>query len=204
MSASNRNTVGRSRPVESPVPADLLADVLWQRVGHTSLEHCRLSRRPGIFVLQGVLLARTESDPQQIHYAVSCGMDWTTQAVHVTVIEGAHVRRLQLERDQLGIWRRDSEILSEFEGLADVDLQTTPATNTLPIRRLRLGVGDSAETDALWIRFPELRLERLPQRYTRTTEFLYMYESQDGAFRAELEVDAEGVVVRYGNIWKRV
>ena len=94
-------------------------------------------------------------------------------------------------------------MLKEFEGLVDVDLQVTPATNTLPIRRLQLGVGESAETDALWVRFPELALERLPQRYTRTGEFRYTYESRGGAFRAELEVDAQGLVVRYGDIWKR-
>lgn len=193
----------RKQPVERSRHSDLLADVLWQRVGQTSLEHCRLSRQPGTFVLQGVLIAQGEVAPQQVHYVVACGMDWVTQAVHVTAIQGDHIRRLQLERDRLGIWRRDSEVLTEFAGLIDVDLQITPSTNTLPIRRLRLGVGESANTDALWIRFPDLSLERLPQRYTRVGEFRYTYESRGGAFRADLEVDEEGVVVRYGDIWRR-
>ena len=193
------------RPVESPVPTDLLADVLWQREGQTSLEHFRLSRMPGMFALQGILLSRAEATPQQIHYMVACGLDWVTRAVHVTTIEGQHVHRLQIERDQSGVWRRDAETLSEFEGLSDVDLQITPATNTLPIRRLQLGVGEAAETDALWIRFPELTLERLPQRYTRAAENRYTYESRGGgAFRADLDVDGEGVVVRYGDLWRRV
>ena len=192
-----------TRPVESPVPTDLLADVLWQREGQSSLEHFRLSKLPGMFALQGILLIRGEAAPQQIHYVVSCGVDWVTQAVHVTMIEGQQVRRLQLERDQSGIWRRDSEVLPEFDGLSDVDLQITPATNTLPIRRLQLDLGVAADTDAVWIRFPELTLERLPQRYTRATENQYTYESRGGAFRADLDVDDEGVVVRYGNIWRR-
>jgi hypothetical protein len=191
------------RPVESPVPTDLLADVLWQREGQTSLEHFRLSKLPGMFALQGILLSGGEAAPQQIHYMVSCGLDWVTQAVHVTLIEGEQVRRLQLERDGSGIWRRDTEVLPEFEGLHDVDLQITPATNTLPIRRLQLDPGESADTDALWIRFPELALERLPQRYTRAAENQYTYESRGGAFRADVDVDDEGVVVRYGNIWRR-
>jgi uncharacterized protein len=158
-----------NRPVESPVPTDLLADVLWQREGQTSLEHFPLSALPGMFALQGILLSGAEATPQQIHYVVTCGLDWVTCAVHVTTIEGQQVRRLQLERDQSGVWRTDSEVLSEFKGLSDVDLQITPATNTLPIRRLQLDSGEAADTDALWIwiRFPELALERLPQRYTR-------------------------------------
>src|SRR5690606_7150453 len=143
------------------------------------------------------------SGPQQIRYVVTCGEDWVTQDVGVIVVNGSSDRQLHLNRDRSGAWHSDSEVLKEFEGLVDVDLQVTPATNTLPIRRLQLGVGESAETDALWVRFPELALERLPQRYTRTGEFRYTYESRGGAFRAELEVDAQGLVVRYGDIWKR-
>lgn len=183
---------------------DLLADVLWQREGQTSLEHFRLSKLPDSFALQGILLSRSEAGPQQIHYMVSCGLDWVTREVHVTTIEGRLIRRLQLERGPSGVWRRDAEVLSEFDGLSDVDLQITPATNTLPIRRLHLGIGEGAETDALWIRFPDLTLERLPQRYTRAAVHQYTYESRGGAFRADLDVDGEGVVVRYGDIWRRV
>lgn len=192
------------RAVENQVPTDLLADVLWQRQGQTSLEHFRLSGMPGMFVLHGIVLSRAEAVPQQIQYTVTCGLDWITRAVDVTAIEGSHVHRLQLVRDPKGVWRRDAEVLQEFEGLSDVDLQITPATNTLPIRRLQLGIGQSVETDALWIRFPELTLERLPQRYTRAAGHRYIYESRGGAFRAVLDVDGEGVVVRYGDVWGRV
>jgi hypothetical protein len=198
------SAVTGTRDPERPIPADLIADVLWRREGETSLEHFRLSRMPDFYALQGILLSRAEASPRQIHYVVSCNLDWLTRAVHVTVLEGPHIQRLQLERDESGVWRSDSRVLAEFEGLSDVDLQITPATNTLPIRRLNLGVGDAAETDAVWIRFPELTLERLAQRYTRTANDRYRYESRGGAFRADLDVDEHGVVVRYGDIWQRV
>src|SRR5690606_7762361 len=152
----------------------------------------------------GIVLSRAEESPQQIHYTVAGSLDWVTRAVQVTSIEGRHIRRLQLERDQAGVWRMDGEALLEFEGISDVDLQITPATNTLPIRRLQLGVGESRGTDALWIRFPDLTLERLPQRYACAADNRFTYESRGGAFRADLDVDDEGVVVRYGDIWSRV
>lgn len=193
----------REQPADNPLQPVLLADILWKRSDRTSLEHFRLSRSLDAFLLQGVVLAHAETAPQQIHYMVSCGLDWVTRAVDLTVIQGEHTRRLRLDRDRSGVWRRDSEVLTEFAGLVDVDLQITPSTNTLPIRRLQLYPGESADTDALWIRFPDLSLERLPQRYTRVGEFRYTYESGDGAFRAELEVNEEGVVVHYGEIWSR-
>ncbi|WP_148681759.1 putative glycolipid-binding domain-containing protein [Candidatus Nitrososphaera gargensis] len=51
-------------------------------------------------------------------------------------------------------------------GIHDVDLEVTPATNTLPIRRLCLEDGKSQQVDAVWVHFPSLTLEWLQQRYT--------------------------------------
>jgi hypothetical protein len=89
-------------------------------------------------------------------------------------------------------------------GCLDVDLAFTPATNILPLRRLGLAVGESREVTAAWIRFPDLSVEPLPQRYTRLDERRVRYESRGGAFTAELEVDELGLVVRYPPLWERV
>jgi hypothetical protein len=89
-------------------------------------------------------------------------------------------------------------------GCLDVDLAFTPATNILPLRRLDLAVGESREMTAAWVRFPELSVEPLAQRYTRLDERRVRYESRDGSFTAELEVDELGLVVSYPPLWERV
>jgi len=89
-------------------------------------------------------------------------------------------------------------------GCLDVDLAFTPATNFLPLRRLGLAVGESREMTAAWVRFPDLSVEPLAQRYTRLDEHRVRYESRGGAFTAELEVDELGLVVRYPPLWERV
>jgi uncharacterized protein len=89
-------------------------------------------------------------------------------------------------------------------GCLDVDLAFTPATNILPLRRLSLAVGESREMTAAWVRFPDLSVEPLAQRYTRLDERRVRYESRDGSFTAELEVDELGLVVRYKPLWERV
>jgi uncharacterized protein len=89
-------------------------------------------------------------------------------------------------------------------GCLDVDLAFTPATNILPLRRLALAVGESREMTAAWVRFPDLSVEPLPQRYTRLDERRVRYESRGGAFTAELEVDELDLVVRYPPLWERV
>jgi hypothetical protein len=99
---------------------------------------------------------------------------------------------------------RDGKPLSEVAGALDVDLGFTPATNTLPIRRLALAVGESAPVRSCWLRFPELRLEPLEQTYTRESEQTFRYQALvDGEpFMARLDTDAHGRVLRYEGLWE--
>ena len=94
----------------------------------------------------------------------------------------------------------DGAPVRALKGCTDVDLGCSPATNTLPIRRLRLAVGASHTIRAAWVRFPELVVEKAAQTYTRLDEFTYRYAS--GTFEAELTVDDDGLVAGYA-VWRR-
>jgi uncharacterized protein len=98
------------------------------------------------------------------------------------------------------LWGRE---LPEVGGCRDVDLAVTPATNTLPIRRLDLGIGMSQSVTAAWIKFPELDLQLLSQRYTRIAENIYRYDSDPG-FSADIVVDDLGLVINYPGGWERI
>lgn len=54
---------------------------------------------------------------------------------------------------------------------------------------------------AAWVRFPELSIEPLEQRYTRLAPHRYLYESAGGTFRRELTVDDNGFAVDYSGLW---
>src|SRR5215212_3322314 len=102
--------------------------------------------------------------------------------------------------DANGAWKVDGNAAKTLKGCTDIDLGCSPSTNTLPIRRLRLGVGSSETIRAAWIRFPELTVEKAEQTYTRLDEFTYRYAS--GTFSAELTVDDDGLVAGYAD-WRR-
>src|SRR5205085_597994 len=103
--------------------------------------------------------------------------------------------------DQRRWWAGGRE-LAELRGFLDVDLGITPATNTLPIRRLGLAVGERRDIVAAWVRFPELAITPLAQRYTRLAPARFRYESHNGRFVADLDVDDLGLVRLYGNGWQ--
>lgn len=178
--------------------------LLWRRLDVPGLEHFRLRSGPEEVRLAGVVIALLDGLPLYARYEVVCSSDWETRAAHVAVEHGPAARTLELRADESGRWELDGRHVTALDGLRDVDLGITPATNTLPIRRLDLAVGDSANVTAAWVRFPDLEVQPLPQSYTRVAERRYLYESAGGRFRAELEVDERGLVARYGDYWERL
>lgn len=187
----------------NPAPR-LVHTGLWQRVEGTGLERFELMQEADGWVLRGTILALEEQGPAQADYEVFCDAAWHTRRAVVSLRSAAGERSLRLDVED-GHWFEDGNEREAVRGCIDVDISWSPSTNTLPIRRLGLEVGErSGAVTAAWIRLPGLRLEPLPQEYERLAERRYRYSSRGGAFTAELEVDEDGLVVDYEGIWRRV
>ena len=132
-------------------------------------------------------------------YHITTTPDWKVRQVTVALKQGAEERKLELHVDDAQRWWRGERELTQLRGLYDIDLSITPATNTLPLRRLGPNLGESHEVTAAWVKFPELELEPLPQRYTRVDNHRYRYESGTALtdFSAELRVDDAALVTEY-------
>jgi hypothetical protein len=136
-------------------------------------------------------------------YEVCCDENWLTRRVQVERTIGKDTKTLSLSVENRGLWRSSGQELNEVRGCLDVDLSVTPATNTLPIRRLDLDIGKSESVTAAWIKFPDLEIRPLSQRYTRIGMNIYRYESDTG-FSAEIVVDDLGLVINYPGGWERI
>jgi hypothetical protein len=132
---------------------------------------------------------------------VTCDAAWQTLWGKVEGWVGEKVVEIEVSVDPRRRWRLGGEVCPEVEGCADLDLNFSPSTNLLPVRRLRLGAGQGAEVRAAWLRFPSFTLEPLNQYYTRTDEAIYRYESAGSRFAAELKVSEEGFVTEYPGFW---
>lgn len=176
---------------------------LWRWLAGTGLERFELIRVGEEWVLRGTILARPES-PAEARYQIVCDAQFRTRLVQVTLQDSGDERRLELSAEN-GRWYANGQEAPSVRGAIDVDLGWSPSTNTLPIRRLGLGVGQSSgEFIAAWVRFPELTLEPLPQEYRRLSEREFLYTSRGGAFKAKLRVDDYGLVMEYEGFWQRV
>jgi uncharacterized protein len=108
------------------------------------------------------------------------------------------------KRSDEGKWLCDQVPAADLEGCDYIDLGITPSTKALPINRLGLAVGASAEILAAWVRFPELTVSPMAQRYTRVAANTYFYENVGSDFKAIVEVDSAGLPLTYEGLWQRL
>jgi hypothetical protein len=176
----------------------------WRRLDVPGREDARVERTPTGWRLTGQLDVEEDGVLARLRYRIDCDDAWRTRSALIEGEMGGRPVRFDLAADGAGQWTRDGRPLPEVAGAMDVDLGFTPATNTLPIRRLALAVGASAPVRSAWLRFPELRLEPLEQTYTRQAEQVYRYLADvDGEpFTARLDTDAFGRVLRYEGLWE--
>jgi uncharacterized protein len=169
--------------------------ILWQESAGGS-DLCVLEPAGRGWRLRGTVLTAEREQPVEARYSVVVDAKWATQDVEVVVSFAGGEPRQPAALG--GLWS-GKERPPEFQDCVDVDLGFTPATNTLPIRRLGLEIGEEAEIAAAWLRWPELKVERALQGYARLARDRYRYTQDD--FEAELVVDEHGLVVDYEGIW---
>lgn len=179
-------------------------ELIWvvTRPDLTGAERCRVRSTASGWVLEGVVVAAFDGRPLDVRYRVEVDTGWGTRTVEATMDGLTEPVDLRLDRRADGRWDVDGQEDPTLAGCTDIDLGVTPATNTLPIRRLDLPIGDEQEIEAAWVTFPDLQVHRARQGYARLSEDTWRYSA--GEFTADLEVDVHGLVTRYGDdLWHR-
>ena len=175
--------------------------ILWRRLDRPGHEYARLWWDGTRWQLAGIAIFQHEQQPCRLDYSVVCDGQWLTQGGRVTGWVGDKAIDVEVAVDASKIWRINGTECPEVAGSIDLDLNFSPSTNLLPIRRLNLSIGEQAQVNAAWLRFPDFTLEPLQQIYRRVDDVIYRYESAGGKFVADLKVNAVGLVTWYPQVW---
>jgi hypothetical protein len=183
-------------------------EVMWAPWEGPGLEHLRLATSDRGIVANGLVIGLEAGRPFRIGYEVHCDSRWRVRKVRAAAPDSERPV-LELHADGKGHWKRlGGEPMPELDGCIDVDISATPFTNTLPIRRLGLGPGQSEELAVAYIRVPELLAGAERQRYgcmeVRADGGLYRFEALPSGFMADLPVDAEALVLDYPGLFRRL
>jgi hypothetical protein len=157
--------------------------------------------------------------PYRLDYLVETGPGWVTRLLEVSVVGSGWRRSARLEHTDAGRWTYRSGGTGDvdlpeptceegaLEAALDCDLGLSPLTNTMPILRsgLHRGAG-SADLTMAWMSVPDLAVVASSQRYEhlRVTDGGAVVRFSSGSFTADLTIDADGFVVDYPELARRV
>lgn len=188
--------------------------VIWTSLGNgPGIEHLKLTRDEDGYLADGIYVGRnSDTTPYRLHYLIRTDPVWQLQSARLHLMDGPDGSDdLSLSVDDKCDWRNgNGETLPALTGCHEIDIFATPFANTLPIRRLGLTAGESAEISIGYIDAPNLEPRPVRQRYHCIRPFgpdngLYRYEALFRAGSAvEIEVDPDGLVIDYPGGFNRV
>ena len=118
---------------------------LWRRHDLPGHEACRVIPLGTGRRIAGTAVFLYERQACRLDYTIDCDAMWRTLAAKVSGWVGERDVEVEMLRDLSGSWRLNGRDCPEVAGCIDIDLNFSPVTNTLPIRRLDLKVGEEAQ-----------------------------------------------------------
>ncbi|MBX3067824.1 MAG: putative glycolipid-binding domain-containing protein [Cryobacterium sp.] len=171
-----------------------MTTVSWVGLEVDSSETCTVSEfEDGVWVESTV----TASFGECI-YSLRADEHWNFRSLTIQI--GS--RKLEIEFDGT-LWKVDGLERHDLYPAREVDIAVSPMSNTLPIRRLGLTIGERAAITTAYIAVPELSVQAHPQSYTRLTDHTYRYESRSSSYQNVITVDDFGLVVSYPGAFAR-
>ncbi|RIQ30101.1 putative glycolipid-binding domain-containing protein [Jiangella rhizosphaerae] len=175
-------------------------EVMWSALAWPATEHLVLHADGDGMRADGMIVA-LDGRPTRLAYTIDAGPDWTVR--RLTLAPYGEPGLVLDRRDDDRWFGGDGAERPDLAGCVDVDIALTPFTNTLPIRRLGLAVGESAEPRIVYVQVDDgLTTQAVDQRYERLDTATYRYSSGD--FTADLTVDGDGLVTDYPELWRRL
>jgi hypothetical protein len=190
--------------------------VVWRGTDAFRCEYADVHLHSDRLLARGVQIG-LDPVPYQARYSLDTREAFVTARLTVDVEGQGWTRRLDLLRDPDGAWHASADTGGEVElpepsvdtstlaRAADCDLAYSPLTNTMPILRdgLQEG-GEPRDYEMAWVSLPDLAIHCSLQRYEPIAPGRVRFVSLDSEFRAELELDEDGLLARYEHMAERV
>ena len=196
MGSRRKGTAGPAEPV--PLASVIVSDALtafpsdgytarWRTWDHEHLETVMLRWENEGWTATG------EVGREAVTYVLRLSATW--QVRQFLLFRDLDEPDLWLGADGTGRWgEMNGDHRHDLAGCTDVDLAVTPFTNSIPIRRLKLDVGASADVVAATIDIDALGVVPVRQRYERLTARRFRRTNLDSGEITEFDVDEYGLV----------
>jgi len=178
-------------------------NLIWSGIEYDSKEYCSITARSGTTTVDSTIIGSYQQNIYKINYKLIINNNWQLTSVEINSIINNKESNYQLRSDGAGNWTSHNIETAKFKGCIDIDISLSPFTNTLPINRLNMPTGQSTQIKVLYFNLLEHELKPLHQQYTRLSPTEYKYENIPNDFEAVIEVDEQGLVINYPQLFIR-
>lgn len=184
------------------------ATACWQHRGARSGFEVAYFRDVGDgWAVEGTTAAVEDARTWIVTYRIRLDAAWVTRSARIVARTVSGSRETFLQADGAGRWLINGGPAPHLDGCLDVDLESSAMTNTLPVHRLGLAVGEHADAPAAYVRSFDLSVDRLEQIYRRIADKAarqrYDYAAPAFGFTSRLVYDESGLVLDYPGIAQR-
>lgn len=177
--------------------------IIWIGESHLSLEKCQVIEKEQSFHCRGEIVGNKNNQIYGVDYQLVADDKWKIRFFSIECKQGH--KNYSLHAHKINeLWVIDECEHPELNDCFDIDISVTPFTNTLPINRLKLEVGEQKEISVLYINPLEERFTPLIQQYERVSEDTYLYRNLGTEFESEIIVDKNGFVLEYPKLYQRI
>lgn len=165
----------------------------WDGSGHELLS---LGHESGGWTADGVVRGTSATD-WGVHYVVRVDDQWRLR--QFMLFRDLDEPDLWLGVNPAGQWGEiNGAHRPELDGCIDLDLACTPFTDSLPIKRLLLDVGDAADVRVAAVDPETLEVRPAVRRYQRVAAASWIVDG------VELDVDEHGLVLDHPGRFRRL
>ena len=122
--------------------------IIWRRLDKPGHEFARLFFNHSNWHLDGTAVFKHDQRPCRLDYHLKCDTQWQTLSEKVAGWVGERAIQVEISVDAHRRWMLNAQECPEVTGCTDLDLNFSPLTNLLPIRRLNLALGEKAPVRA--------------------------------------------------------
>ena len=156
----------------------MFTNLLWTGTEYHSLENCLVKSVANGFEIDSIIIGFYQDTIFRVAYKI-------------------------FESDANGNWKFNGNADKKFSGCIDVDLSLTPFTNTLPVNRLNMDIQNEQVIEVLYCDVLQNEFRKVNQRYIRLSDAIYRFQNVPNDFESEIEVDGNGFIVNYPQLFKR-
>ena len=178
-------------------------NLLWSGIEYSSLENCLVTTTDAGSEITSTIVGYQNNKHYRVLYRILTNPLWETIFFEIDSRHSNQQQTISYTGDGKGNWTGHGKEIIEFKGCIDIDIPLTPFTNTLPINRLKLAIGQEQEIKVIYLDLLEQEIRVVRQKYRRISDTEYHYQNVPNDFEAKIRVDERGFVIDYPALFER-